>query len=158
MTVAFLCPRISESVLTSIPHSSALVAKVCRREWKPWWGIPSRFNSNSKLRWYERIEIYVPFSNMTYWLLHRFLSCFKIGTSCFGIGITRTDEFVLGAVVSLELPLSWQILFTKSSFFVKFISVHSRASSSPTRKPVYRHTSMIWGGEEYYVLTAFFLQ
>lgn len=29
-TVAFLCPRISDSDLISIPHSIALVANVCR--------------------------------------------------------------------------------------------------------------------------------
>ena len=32
VTVAFLCPNSSDSVLTSIPHSNALVAKVWRRE------------------------------------------------------------------------------------------------------------------------------
>lgn len=32
VTVGFLCPKISDSVLTSIPHSSARVANVCLKE------------------------------------------------------------------------------------------------------------------------------
>ena len=32
VTVAFLCPNISANVFTSIPHSKARVANVCRSE------------------------------------------------------------------------------------------------------------------------------
>ena len=51
VTDGFLCPRISESVFTCMPHSRARVAKVCRREWKPLCGICSFFKSSSKLLW-----------------------------------------------------------------------------------------------------------
>ena len=51
VTVGDLCPRISDNVFTSIPHSNALVAKVCRSEWNPLCGIFNFLCNKSKLRW-----------------------------------------------------------------------------------------------------------
>ena len=101
--VGFLCPRISDNVLTSIPHSMALVANVCRNAWNPWCGMPHFFCSNSKLRWYDLTEIALSPLATTHLDSVRFLVSFSKGISCLGIGITRMEVCVLGVSVIRQI-------------------------------------------------------
>ena len=107
VTVGFLWPRISESVFTSIPHSNARVAKVCRKEWKPRCWMFSFLSNVEKLRWYDLIEIrFEPFDTICVERLF-FFTPRKRGINCFGIGIVLIDDCVFGvSVIRPNTPFS----------------------------------------------------
>ena len=108
--VAFLCPNSSERVLTSIPHSIARVANVCRKEWKPLCGIFSFFSRNSKVRWYERTNTGLSPSATIYSHSERFFIPLSRDNICFGNGITRREWTVFGLSIMRIWFLSCHIL------------------------------------------------
>ena len=66
----------------------------------------------------------------------------KIGSNCFGSGITRREVAVFGSsMTSPPLP-SWQDFETVRIPFTKSMSLHCKAISSPMRKPLYRQSRM----------------
>lgn len=130
------CPRISESVLLSIPISIQREANACRREWILIFGISHCSRSRLNLRWIVRGSIHFRFVPVRRYASWSVAIDFNFSNKKSEIGISLIDEGDFGGPInrivlgSLSAPAVWSRFFTREIVRLMWRILCSKSISS----------------------------